>query len=109
MLSGGGTVRRHALCEELDRCLRAAAAMRNAERAKPHLDHAERAEDHRRIDVPHVRDAEALAFALPERAAKRDAAFLAAIVDERLCALAVSRDHRRDGIAALLRLGDVER
>src|SRR6476659_452413 len=53
-------------------------------------------------------DAEPLALALAERAAEHHAAFLAAIIDQRLRALAAARDDRRHGVAALLRLGDVE-
>src|SRR5512146_3505609 len=41
--------------------LDAAVAVRDAERLERHLDDAQRAEDHRRVDMAHMRDAERLA------------------------------------------------
>ena len=43
-----------------------------------------------------------------ERAAEHHAAFLAAVIDQRLRALAVARDHGGHRVGALLRLGHVE-
>lgn len=47
--------------EPFDRRARAALAMRDGECLERHLHDAERAEHHRRVDVAHVRDAEAAA------------------------------------------------
>ena len=44
----------------------------------------------------------------PSERPEHHAAFLAAVIDERLRALAVARDDRRHGVGALLRLGGIE-
>jgi hypothetical protein len=49
------------LAEPVDRGLRAALAVRDVQRGQGHFDDAEGAEDHWRIDVPHMSDAEGLA------------------------------------------------
>ena len=51
--------------------------------AEPHLDGAEDAEHHRRVDVAHVGDAERLARQLADAHAQDHAALLAAVVEER--------------------------
>ncbi len=60
---------RHGLRQELHRRLRAAPAVRHVQRRERHLHNAERAEDHRRVDVAHVRDPKRLAFVRAEPAA----------------------------------------
>src|SRR5215472_2694894 len=54
-------LRLHLLAEPVDRRLCTTAAVRDAQRRQRHLDHAERAKDHRRIDMPHMGNAEGLA------------------------------------------------
>src|SRR5437588_4063781 len=75
--------RAHALAEPFDRGLRAALAVRDAERAEPDFDDAERAEHHRGIDVAHVGDAERLAGQVADADAEHDAALFVAIFEER--------------------------
>ena len=58
--------RRHGGCEIVDRRLGTALAMRNAECRERHLDHAQRAHQHRRVDMAHMGDAERLALELAD-------------------------------------------
>ena len=56
-----GASRLHTFTQPLDRRLGAALAVGNAERIEADFDDAEGAQDHRRIDVAHMGDAERLA------------------------------------------------
>src|SRR5262249_39672260 len=63
--------------------LEAAASVREPQRAEGHLDRAEHAEDHRCVDVAHVRDPERAALQITDPATEDDATLLATIVAER--------------------------
>jgi hypothetical protein len=58
--------RAHAFAEPVDRGFGAAFAVGNIERVEADFDDAEGTEDHRRIDVAHVGDAEGLALQLAD-------------------------------------------
>src|SRR5579859_7068034 len=73
-------LRAHILAEIGDRRLQAALAMRHLERVEADLDDAERAQNHRRVDMAHMGDAECLALQIADAHAEHDAAFLLAIV-----------------------------
>src|SRR6185437_7927713 len=64
--------------EPVDRGLGATLTMWDIERAEADLDHAERAQDHRRVDVAHMGDPERLALQLADADAKHHAAVLLA-------------------------------
>src|SRR5688500_5775706 len=99
------TLRLHLIAQPVDGGLRAALAVRDAERAQRHFDHAERAEDHRRIDVAHVRDTEGLAGEIADAVPQRHAAVLVTVGAEPLRVVAVHQ-HGRNGVAALTGLGN---
>src|SRR5215471_13326283 len=68
------------LCTQpVDGGLHAALAVRHAECCERHLDHAQGAEDHRRIDMAHMSDAERLARKLADAVAQHHAALLVAV------------------------------
>src|SRR5262249_30937522 len=94
--------------EPFDRGLRAALAVRYSQRFERDFDGAERAQDHRRIDVPHMRDAKRLARELAEADAEHDTAFLVAVVDQPARIGPAVHDDGRYGIRALLGFRDVE-
>src|SRR3954467_64094 len=60
-----------------------ALAMRDAQRIEADFDDAKRAEDHRRVDVPHMRDPERLALQVADSHAQHHAAFLLAVALQR--------------------------
>src|SRR4029453_13033291 len=94
--------------EPFDRGLRAALAVRYPQRPERDFDGAERAQDHRGIDVPHMRDAKRLARQLAEADAEHDTALLVAVVDQPARIGPAVHDNGRHGVGALLRLPDVE-
>ena len=98
---------RHTFAEPLDRGLGAALAVRDIERIEADFDDAERAQDHRRVDVAHMGDPERLAGEFADPDAEHHAAFLLAVALQRSRIVAVHH-HRRDRVGALAGLGDVE-
>ena len=68
--------------------------MGNTERAKPHFNGRERAQNHRRIDMPHMGDAEGAVGKVANADSKNDAAFLAAIGQKRFWIPIPRQDHR---------------
>jgi hypothetical protein len=56
----------HLLAQPVDRRLGAALAVRDAKSIEPDLDHAKRAEHHRRVDMAHMSDANSLAGELAD-------------------------------------------
>src|SRR5262249_37165736 len=88
--------------------LNAAASMRDVERGERHLDRAEHAEDHRRVDVAHVSDPEGAALKMADPPPEDDAALLATVVAER-ARLATFEQHRGHRVRALFGAQDIER
>src|ERR1700691_1465847 len=76
--------------EPLDRGLEAALAVRDIERVEADFDDAERAQDHRRVDVAHMGDEERLACEFADPDAQHHAAFLLAIALQRHRIVAVA-------------------
>ena len=74
----------HLLAQPVDRRLGAALAVRDAKSLEPDLDHAQRAQHHRRVDMAHVGDANSLAGEFADALAEDDAAFLVAERPQRL-------------------------
>src|SRR5438045_2088414 len=70
----------HPLSEPLDRGLRAAFAVRNAQRIEPDFDDPKRADHHRGVDVAHVGDAECLAGQVADPDAEHDSALLVSVL-----------------------------
>src|SRR3974390_198626 len=95
------------LTEPVDCRLSAAAAMRNLQRGQCHLDDAEGSEDHWRIHVPHMRDAERLPGEITNAGAQHNAALLIAVGAQRVGVITVGQ-HWRYGVAPFARLDDVE-
>src|SRR5256885_10432120 len=91
----------------LDRGFSSALAMGNAERVQPDLDHAKRAQDHRRVDMAHMGDAERLTLQLADADAEHHAALFLAIAMQRDGIVTV-HDHGRDGVGTFMRLRDIE-
>ncbi len=75
---------RHRLAEIVDSRLGAALAVGDAERNQADLDHRQGAEDHGRVDMAHMGDADRLALQIGDPAADHHAAFLVAILEQRL-------------------------
>src|ERR1700722_5547187 len=73
----------HAFAEPFDRGLEATLAVRDIERIEADFDDAERAQDHRGVDMPHMGDAERLACEFADPDAQHHAAFLLAIALQR--------------------------
>src|ERR1700678_680400 len=71
-------LRLYLLRQPVDRSLGAAPAVRDAESAEAHFDHAQGAEDHRRVDMTHVGDADGFAGELTDPVPEHHAAFLVA-------------------------------
>src|SRR6516165_6420632 len=65
----------HTFSEIIDGRLDAASAVRDAERVEADFDDAQRAEDHRRVDVAHMGDPGRLACEFADPDAEHDAAF----------------------------------
>lgn len=82
--------------------------MRNAESPQRHLDDAERTEDHRRIDMTHVRDAEGFAVQPPEPPSKGDTAFEIAVIMQKTRVISVSQKHGCHRVGTLARFYDVD-
>ena len=78
------------------------------ERIEADLDHAKRAEDHRRVDVAHMGDAERLAGEIADADAQDHAAVLLAVALQRLGIVAVDISTVVTVFGALGRLDDVE-
>src|SRR6202035_1554238 len=68
-------LRLHTFAEPVNRGFGAAAAVRDFERIERHFDHAKHAQDHRRVDMAHMGDAERLALKLADPDAEHHAAF----------------------------------
>src|SRR5262249_49780865 len=97
----------HLGAQPVDRRLGAALGVRNLQRAERGLDHAQRAQYHRRVDVAHMGDAEGLARQVADAVAEDDAAFLVGIGSDRLRIVAVDQ-YAGDGVGAFGGLDDVE-
>src|ERR1700722_3829344 len=69
----------HAFAEPVDGGFGAALAVRDIERLQADFDHAQRAQDHRGVDVAHMGDPERLALQLANPGAEHDAAFFLAV------------------------------
>src|SRR4051812_22252699 len=93
--------------EPFDGGLGSAFAMGDIEGIQPHLDDAKRTQDHRRVDMAHMGDAEGLALQIADANAEHHAAFFLAVAVQRHGIVAVDQ-HRRHGVGALGRLCDVE-
>src|SRR5258708_353337 len=94
-------LRTHILAEILDRGADTALAMRDIQRGEAGLDHAERAEDHRRVDVSHMGDAEGLVGEVADAEPEHDTAFVLAITPQRRRIGAVHQN-RGDRVGALV-------
>src|SRR5882757_70721 len=92
---GSNPSRTDAFREPLDRGLGSALAMGNAERLEAGFDHAERAQNHRRVDVAHMGDAERLPLQVADADAEHHAAFFLAITMQRNRIGAAGHHHRR--------------
>ena len=77
------------------------------QRLQAHLDGAQRAQHHRRVDVAHVGDAEGLAGQLAQADAQHHAALVAAVVEQRLRVAPLHQDVG-DRVGPLGRVDDVE-
>src|ERR1700734_225885 len=73
----------HVFADPPARGLKAALAVRDVERMEADFDHAERAQDHRRVDMAHMGDPERLPCELADPDAQHDAAFVRAIAVQR--------------------------
>src|SRR6185295_7492175 len=73
----------HLTPEVVDGRLHATLAVRDVQRGQRHLHGAEHTEDHRRVDVAHVGDAERLAGEVADPHAEDHAALVPAVVGER--------------------------
>src|SRR5579883_1658428 len=105
---GSEASRRDVVAEAADRRLDAALAMGNAKRLESDLDHAERSENHRGIDMPHMGDSERLAGQFADSDPEHHAAFFLAIAVKRGRIVAITHQHRGDGIGSLAGFRDVE-
>src|SRR5258708_23726121 len=100
--------RTHAFPQPLDRGLDAALAVRDIERVEADFDDAERAQDHRGVDVAHMGDPERLAVQFADPDAEHHAAFFLAEIMQRGRIVAASHHHRGDGVGSLAGFRDVE-
>src|SRR3954468_5247906 len=76
-------LRSDVLAEIFDRGSGSALAVRNLKRVEANLDDTERAQDHRRIDMAHMGDAERLAGEVADTGAEHHAAFFLAVALQR--------------------------
>src|SRR5689334_18059604 len=84
----------HAFAKPLDGGGGSTLAMRNVERTQRHLDHAERAEDHRCVDMAHMGDAKRLAVQFADADAEHYAAFFLAVAMQRDGIVTLHQDGR---------------
>ena len=82
--------------------------MRDIERIETDFDDAERAQDHRGVDVAHVSDPERLALQVADPDAQHHSAFFLAVTMQRGRFVTASHHHCRDGVGPLAGFGDVE-
>src|SRR5262249_32634187 len=101
-------LRTYTFAEKTDRGTRAAVAMRDFERIEAYLDRAERAQNHRCIDVAHMGDAEGLALQVADADAEHHAAFFLAIAMQPVRAVIARHQHGGPRVGALSRFADVE-
>ena len=85
----------------------AAGAVRDGQRLQRHLHHTEGAQQHGRVDVAHMGDAERLALQLADTDAEHHAALFLAIAMQRDGIVTV-HDYGRDGVGTFMRLRDIE-
>src|SRR6185312_13934336 len=96
------------LAEPFDRGPGASRAVRDAERLQPDLDNAQRAQDHRRIDMTHMGDPKRLTDEFADAGSEHEPALLLAKALQRDRIVATRYRHRRDGVGALSGFRDVE-
>src|SRR5262245_17464922 len=94
--------------EPVDRGLYAAHAVRYPQGVEANLDNAEYTQDHRRIDVSHVRDPKSLAGQFTYANAKHNTAFVVAIVHQLARISVAIHDNGRDCVGTLVCFRNVE-
>ena len=95
------TSRPYTFSQPFDRGFSPALAVRDFERVEADLDDAQRAQNHRRVDVSHMGDPEGLALQFTDPDAKHHAAFLLAIIMQRGRIVIASHHHGRDRVGPL--------
>src|SRR6478672_11618443 len=93
-----GVLHRHLLTQIRHRRLKPALAVRDLQRVEADLDHPERAEQHRRVDMAHMGDAEGLSGEIADAGAEHDAALLLAVALQDRRIMAVAHRHGGGGI-----------
>src|SRR5262249_40442892 len=94
--------------EPVDCGLYAAHAVRYPQGVEANLDNAEYTQDHRRIDVSHVRDPKSLAGQFTDANAKHDTALVVAIVHQLARISIAIHDNGRDCVGTLVCFRNVE-
>src|SRR3984893_8703179 len=94
--------------EPLNRGLEASLAVRDRKRVEADFDDTQRAQDHRRVDVPHMGDPERLARKFADPALAHHAAFLPALTLQRQRIVTACHQHGGDRIRPLSGFRDVE-